>query len=366
MREKNIFYNVLKNETSLTEVFCNLLEYKIFRDLFLKIVNKRRKILQLKEFSLSYTKGKNFSTEKDFGENAECFDADENNKIGRGDLIYEDKNGVEYIFELKVEKYTQLTKNQPKGYLCYLQKENERLFFILPRGYLHINEIYDQWHKETSYSIKNIKNNIIFWEDILNEIRRKELDKINLVIGEFCRILEYNWFDYDDIKFSRYEIKLLFKVHEKKKEGLLMSMDVNMPKIMKKLFNIVENTKVETQTNKNYIHQNPDYYGYFLKDDRIPDEWYIWFGVDFERWEKYNFPLLIQIHSDNEKEMKKIKKLNIPELIVFEDEEPEDDMVFIGIDKKIFENENENISEKFDKKIMALVESISTYREVSV
>ncbi len=49
---------------------------------------------------------------------------------------------------------------------------------------------------------------------------------------------------------------------------------------------------------------------------------------------------------------------------MFEDEEPEDDMVFIGIDKKIFENENENISEKFDKKIMALVESISKIEEV--
>lgn len=33
-RENNIFYNVIRNETSLTEVFCNLMQYKVFRDLF--------------------------------------------------------------------------------------------------------------------------------------------------------------------------------------------------------------------------------------------------------------------------------------------------------------------------------------------
>ena len=37
-RENNIFFNVIRNETSLTEVFCNLMQYKAFRDLFLNFV----------------------------------------------------------------------------------------------------------------------------------------------------------------------------------------------------------------------------------------------------------------------------------------------------------------------------------------
>jgi hypothetical protein len=41
-REKNIFFNIIKNETSLTEVFCNLLNYKAFRNLFLNIVKNKK------------------------------------------------------------------------------------------------------------------------------------------------------------------------------------------------------------------------------------------------------------------------------------------------------------------------------------
>ena len=43
-REDNIFYNLIKNETSLTEVFCNFMRYKIFRDLFIDIVNEKIKL----------------------------------------------------------------------------------------------------------------------------------------------------------------------------------------------------------------------------------------------------------------------------------------------------------------------------------
>ena len=42
-REENIFFNLIKNETSLTEVFCNFMKYKIFRDLFIDIVNEKIK-----------------------------------------------------------------------------------------------------------------------------------------------------------------------------------------------------------------------------------------------------------------------------------------------------------------------------------
>ena len=42
-REENIFYNLIKNETSLTEVFCNFMKYKIFRNLFIDIVNEKIK-----------------------------------------------------------------------------------------------------------------------------------------------------------------------------------------------------------------------------------------------------------------------------------------------------------------------------------
>ncbi|MBD3840961.1 MAG: hypothetical protein IE909_03575, partial [Campylobacterales bacterium] len=129
--------------------------------------------IRLKHQKISY---QDFSTEKNFGEIEECFSEDENNKIGRGDLIlYYDEE--DYIFELKIEKYTDLTKNQPQGYLCYLKKQNENsynqnLYFILPKGYMHINQIFSRWQDFCNYPKEKIQNNhILYWEDILSEIR---------------------------------------------------------------------------------------------------------------------------------------------------------------------------------------------------
>ena len=121
-RENNIFYNVIKNETSLTEVFCNLMHYKAFRDLFLSIVNKKRKKLSLEEFQISSIKYNDFSTEKDLKEDG--------SRLGRGDLILKNKDD-EYIFELKIEKYRKLTVNQPESYLKYLKNDNTRLYLAL-------------------------------------------------------------------------------------------------------------------------------------------------------------------------------------------------------------------------------------------
>lgn len=42
-REENIFYNLIKNETSLTEVFCNFMKYENFRNLFIDMINEKIK-----------------------------------------------------------------------------------------------------------------------------------------------------------------------------------------------------------------------------------------------------------------------------------------------------------------------------------
>lgn len=66
-REASIFYNVIRNETSLTEVFCNLMHYKAFRELFLDFVG----ITYISLDTISYN---NFSTEKNFDKNDKKYD----------------------------------------------------------------------------------------------------------------------------------------------------------------------------------------------------------------------------------------------------------------------------------------------------
>ena len=75
-REENIFYNLIKNETSLTEVFCNFMRYENFRNLFIDIINEKIKN-QENRIDKSIVKFQNFDTEVILGDNE--------NKFGRID-----------------------------------------------------------------------------------------------------------------------------------------------------------------------------------------------------------------------------------------------------------------------------------------
>lgn len=352
MREQNVFYNVLKNETSLTEIFCNLMSYKVFRDMFIDIVNEKRS--EDNKFTKQNIGYRDFSTEKNFGEIQECFKDEENNKIGRGDLIL-NYNDEDFIFELKVEKYTELTKNQPTGYLCYLKKQNELcfndyLYFILPKGYMHIEQIVSRWDNYPKEMIQN--NHILYWEDILSEIRKRELHKLNIIINEFCEILDYRWFYSKPIHFSQNEIELIFQPHNNKNEELQMAFDTNIPKIMGKLFDIVDNIKYKVHISKKNDEQNPNYYGYFLDNKKynLPDGLDIWFGVTYEIWEKVGVPILIDIISDDEQLLSQIEGLKRFE---YEDEE-NSVSYYIAFDKSFYSEDN--LAQKIEDKILEIVQ----------
>ncbi|WP_252970644.1 hypothetical protein [Aliarcobacter cryaerophilus] len=93
------------------------------------------------------------------------------------------------------------------------------------------------------FSFKKIKNhNIIYWEDILKQIIEQKLDKENIFINEFCKILAYRWFDFKKIIFKENELDLIFS--GKKEEGYKMLENVNIPILMNKLFQIIVDTKV--------------------------------------------------------------------------------------------------------------------------
>lgn len=328
-RENNIFYNLVRNETAVTEVFCNLMQFKSFRDVFLNYVTKKCNFEIVT--TLNYH---DFSTEKDL------IKKDDNCLYGRADLVLND-NGIEYIFELKIEKYTKLTANQPKSYIDYLG-DSSKLFFILPRGYLHVKEIVD------NKSFCNYTN-ILYWEDIIKEIREYELDKINTYIKDFCEILDYYWFKFTKITFTKQELSLLANLQNI--EGIIV--DNNVPSLMKKLFTIIEDVAKKMDYQGNEDRQNKDFYGYFLPNKKynIPDKWSLWFGVDFDIWEQENIPITIQIYSDDADEMKKIgtKFLDLKKFKYKNDEET----YYIGFDK-FCEDEQDYVA-KLEEQISSLI-----------
>lgn len=341
-REENIFYNLIKNETSLTEVFCNFMRYENFRNLFIDMINEK---IKSKENIIDKSKVKfqDFDTEV----------ALNNQKNGRIDFQLKINTNKIYLFEIKIKTYTNLTDNQPKGYLDYLKElelESENLFFILPKGYLHLKEI------------KN--HNIIYWEDILKQIRKKELDKANVFINEFCEIIDLNWFYFEKIDFSKNELELIFS--DKKDKGYKMIENVNIPILMNKLFQIIVDTKVEYyKKDKESIEQRYDYFGYFLENSKneISDKLAIWFGIDYKIWEIEKHPIIIQIETIEQEEIINLEnflesKIDYTKFIY----ENGNIIFYIPLEKEVFENEDKNITKELTNKINEVINVLQEYK----
>ena len=360
-REENIFYNLIKNETSLTEVFCNFMRYENFRNLFIDIINEKIKN-QENIIDKSIVKFQNFDTEVALN--------DKDEKAGRIDLQLKINENEKYLFEIKIETFTSLTKHQPESYLKFLDNKDENLFFILPKGYFHKSEIFKRWEEKTKYSKKEIENhNIIYWEDILKELRKEELYKENIFIDEFCNILDFRWFYFEKIEFTKNEIELIFS--DKKEKGYKMLENVSIPVLMNKLFQVVVDTANKiNNTQKRRDEQNSMFYGYYLNNSNlISNKLDIWFGVDYELWEKTKLPLSIQILTitQEDKDNKNIEKfLNNKKIngISFQKIEDKNQNIifYILLEKEVFEQEDKNIIKELTHKINEVINLLKEYK----
>lgn len=350
-RNNNIFHNLVKNETSVTELFCNLMQFKPFRVLFLNIVKE---------------KGAEIDPEK-IG--CECFETEfdiytDEKKHGRADLRLSIDEDDKYIFEIKIERWCGLTENQPVSYLEFLKRDNRRLFFIVPEGYYNIPEICRRWSQYCCYPTENIKqNNIIYWEQIIKRIKYAELDKLNPFIKEFVEIIDKNWFYYEDIVFTQEEIKLINPKNESEEYNLMTNS--NIPKLMNKIFKVIEGVNLAHDFKKDSVEQNPDYFGYWIdnKKNDVPEEYDIWFGTEFFLWEEEDFPIVIQIWpadqvKDKKKLVEKIDKLKIPQKKIYNHQDF-GKFCYIPFDlKKHKDEKEENISKRLEKEIMNVIEKL--------
>jgi hypothetical protein len=356
-REGNIFFNLIKNETSLTEVFCNFMKYEIFRNLFIDLINEKIKKEENK-IDKSIVEFQNFDTEVPLNDEQ---------KNGRIDLQLKINSDI-YLFEIKIETFTSLTNNQPNNYLKYLKNKNENLFFILPKGYFHKNEIFNRWYHletENKYTKEDIENhNIIYWEDILKQIRKQELNKVDVFINEFCKILDYKWFYFEKIVFTENELNLIFR--DEKEEGYKMLENTNVPVLMKKLFQIVVDTTDKISIQRRKDEQNSNYYGYFLNNStyQISDKLTIWFGIDYEIWEIEKYPIIIQIETNKQKESLNLEnflknKIEYTKFVY----KNRDIIFYIPLEKEIFKNEDETITQKLTQKMEIVIDLLKEYNK---
>lgn len=106
-----------------------------------------------------------------------------------------------------------------------------------------------------------------------------------------------------------------------------------------------EKLGISTQDKEN------EFYGFELNESElyiIPDDYKIWFGVDYEIWNKKGTPLTIQIYSSNDNLMNKIINLNISNYFEYIDNEK---TTYISIDAN-------NTIEKINKKIESIIKQL--------
>lgn len=256
-RSQNIFYNIVNSENSMTELLCNFMAFKPFRNAFIKLFFENDpELVSFDDIQTQYTTDINQS---------------------RPDMVFSNDD-CEFLIEIKIWD-TGLTINQPKSYLEYLKnikKQNKCLVFLIPSNYCHLNEWKrrsDEWFKENQC---NIPIKIVYWNEIINCIENNDLNVFGDQFRDFHDLLK-STFEIKQITFSRVEVKYMFSPE--------------MPRSLIKLYAIIDQVK-------NYFSQiysvsksmNNEEYGIYIRR-REDKSNLLYLGVWYPFWEEQGCPL---------------------------------------------------------------------------
>ncbi|MEO5348082.1 MAG: PD-(D/E)XK nuclease family protein [Magnetococcus sp. YQC-3] len=259
-RPENLFlYRVIKDENSATEMLCNLMAFSPFRQKFLKL-------LQLSDETIACIAYQHFSTQVDTG------------TYGRPDMEIRNKS-VHLLIEVKLNPWTNLTGNQPKGYLQFLSDKadinKERcLIFLLPPSYQHRN-IIETCIKEFKPEQNKIKVVFIEWNEVITAIEQQGRNALIYLFGEFVKSLRH-YVAPTQITFQHMEISKMF--------------DTNTPSALMKLIDVVKGV-TQRSGYKTSAYKEKDFseYGVYFKN-RDGDS-VLWFGIWPGFWMKNGKPL---------------------------------------------------------------------------
>lgn len=239
--KRSLFDNLVNSENALTELLCNLFEYRQFLETFLSFIG-------INEDSQNFT-----------------FDTQISVDSGRPDLQIMSESVIIYL-ENKVNN-TPLTGNQPEGYIKSLSKhksKNKYLVFLIPKCYAHKVEI-----GKRSEKIKKIdvETKIYYWEDLLDELKNIQFSDVENIISCFVELLS-EWFGYDNVNFSEEEIAML----------------KNTGTSMKNMCTLIDNVAYQLEKYEYKCRYDSDAggEGYFILNKKR--QILAWIGFWFELW----------------------------------------------------------------------------------
>ena len=264
-RDSNIFYNIVEDENSLTELLCNLLQFKPFMTLFTCLIEEK---LMLHDIAFDY---EHIETQNSLGEK------------GIPDISVENE-GLSLLIECKIEAGTSLTAKQPISYLNSLKvnaaDKTKALVFLIPNDYIHEKELLSRQQK----FFKRNKNQrigfaILYWQEILERLQFSGIAELNPFFQHFNNRLR-DWFSTLIINFSKEEITMLY------------SKDI--PTIYLKMTGVVEEVRNKLSKSYKLIREiNEHGTGFYIKDAN--GKQILWFGVWYEYWQQKEYPFVFAV-----------------------------------------------------------------------
>lgn len=104
-----------------------------------------------------------------------------------------------------------------------------------------------------------------------------------------------------------------------------------------------------------------EYYGTELngvKEFNIPERYKIWFGVDYEIWDRDNVPLVIEIYSDDDTVMNKIRQIGGLKNFKYESDSPYNHIFYKSVNVDLLSKDDTEISTIFKQTIEEFIQKI--------
>ncbi len=262
-REQNIFYKLVRDENSATELLCNLMRFAAFRRPLLSLLFSEQCAGKI-----------------EYGAIDTQYHLDGS---GRPDLVI-DSDEVFAFVEVKVEKGCGLTGHQPTGYLDALRndKRPERwLVFLVPTGWVHEPELLNRL--KAAPKDGSIKTPLpVYWENVLDIIVKNNLQDLSPVFGEFHRLLE-SWYRAIPIIFEPKEVRMLFTKEFPENVIALAKLGKLIDRVREKC-----STYAPRQSFPRILCPE-DEYGFYITNDQGQE--IFWFGMWIPFWKQERSPL---------------------------------------------------------------------------
>jgi len=295
IRDKNIFHNVIRDENTMTEILCNLLQFPSFMRFFANLIKER---LNLNYLHFDY---QDICTQKNLG------------RYGIPDILIE-TGELALMVEVKTGN-SRLTASQPEGYFKYLQRKeihnkSKLLIFLIPECYEFEEELNLRANR-----IRNSANNInftfgkIYWEDLYANLQRSEIAKSNLVLRHFTSRVKRM---FGNVVFTIKEVDMLF--------------DKKLATSLQKIIDLVYTVKEKVEKSRDIGGRQSagfEEFGFCARSiRRRSDKDIVYFGIWLETW-KQGYPFVIGISTEVEQRIKnKLSRRLQGRSFLYKDEHP--------------------------------------------